>query len=53
MKISRKLQLLVETKIRHGLATGALPVVDRSSATGPITRPGPDKAGGTEKEQAK
>jgi hypothetical protein len=53
MKISRKLQRLVESKIRHGLATGALPVVERNSVSGTHSRPNPEKAGGSELDQAK
>jgi hypothetical protein len=52
MKISRKMQLQVEVKIRHGLATSALPIVERNSANGTHTRP-VEKAGEAEKDQAK
>ena len=52
MKISRKMRLQVEGKIRHGLATSALPIVERNSATESHPRPGTEKAGG-EMEQAK
>ena len=53
MKISRKMQLHIEGKIRHGLATSALPIIERNSATGTHARPEPGKSGGTDKEQAK
>jgi len=53
MKISRKMQLQVEGKIRHGLATSALPIVERKSTTESHARPAPDKAGGADMDQAK
>ncbi len=53
MKISRKMRQQVEVKIRHGLATGALPMVERNSASGTHARPEPEKAGGAEMDQAK
>jgi hypothetical protein len=53
MKISRKMAHKVEIKIRHGLATGALPIVERSSANGTHARTGPEKAGSAEGEQGK
>ena len=53
MKISRKMRLQVEGKIRHGLATSSLPIVERNSATEPHARPGTEKAGGAEIDQAK
>jgi hypothetical protein len=53
MKISRKMRLQVEGKIRHGLATSALPIVERNSATESNARPTPDKSGGADMDQAK
>ena len=53
MKITRKLARQVEIKIRHGMATGALPIVERSSSTGTTARQEPDKAGGGEVDQGK
>ena len=53
MKISRKMQLQVEGKIRHGLATSALPIVERKSTSESHSRPMPDKAGGADMGQAK
>ena len=53
MKISRKKQRQVEIKIRHGLATGSLPVIERNSATESHARPGTDKVGGAENDQGK
>jgi hypothetical protein len=44
--------LQVEGKIRHGLATSALPIVERSSTTETHARPA-EKAAGVEKESAK
>jgi len=35
MKITRKLQRQVEIKIRHAMATGKLPVIERNSAADP------------------
>ncbi len=35
MKISRKLQRQVENKIRHAIATGVLPVVERGAGPNP------------------
>jgi hypothetical protein len=52
MKISRKMRQQVEVKIRHGLATGALPIVERDSANGTHARP-MEKTGGADAEQAK
>jgi hypothetical protein len=53
MKISRKLQQKVEFKIRHAMATGALPVIQRSSAHGQHSRSESDKVGGGEVEPGK
>ncbi len=53
MKVSRKMRLQVEGKIRHGLATSALPIVERNSTADSHTRPGPEKAGGTDIDPAK
>jgi len=53
MKISRKLQRLVENKIRHSIATGAFPGLDRASATGPLPRAVADKNEGQAGDQAK
>ena len=33
MRVTRKIQSLVEAKIRHSIATGQLPRIDRSSTT--------------------
>ncbi len=53
MKISRKMQLHIEGKIRHGLATSALPIIERNSATGTNARPEPKKSDGADADQAK
>jgi hypothetical protein len=53
MKISRKIRQQVEVKIRIGLATSALPMVERNSASGTSARSGQEKAGGEELDQAK
>ncbi len=53
MKISRKMQRQVEIKIRHGLATGSLPVIERSHAGGQHTRPDAGKGGGNDLDQGK
>ena len=53
MKISRKIRQQVEVKIRVGLATSALPIVERNSANGTSARTGQEKAGGEELDQAK
>jgi hypothetical protein len=53
MKISRKIKLHVEMKIRHGLATGSLPMVERTS-TSPSQSPQiPAKASGSETDSTK
>ena len=52
MKISRKMRLQVEGKIRHGLATSALPIVERDAATGTHARP-VEKAGGADTDHGK
>ncbi len=36
---------MVENKIRHAMATGQLPSVERNSTTGQLTRPESDKSG--------
>ncbi len=53
MKITRKLQRQIEIKIRHGLATGALPVIERNSHPGHHARPEADKHGGAGIDQSK
>jgi hypothetical protein len=53
MKISRKMQHKVEIKIRHAMATGALPVMQRSSEAGAHARPEADKGGSAEVDQGK
>jgi len=53
MKITRKLQQLVENKIRHAMATGRLHVVERHSTTGNDTRQESDKANGNGMSQSK
>jgi hypothetical protein len=53
MKISRKMQRQVEIKIRHGLATGSLPVIERNSAGGHHARRDADKAGGNDLDPGK
>jgi len=53
MKISRRMRMQVEGKIRHGLATSALPMAERTSTAESQVRPSPDKSGGAGLEQAK
>ncbi len=53
MKISRKIKLQVEMKIRHGLATGSLPLVERTSASPGHTQQIPAKASGSETDSTK
>ncbi len=43
MKITRKLQEKMESKIRHHLATGVLPVIKRSPELGSESRSPLDK----------
>jgi hypothetical protein len=42
------MQQKVEIKIRHGLATGALPVIERNSGSGHHSRPEAEKANGAD-----
>jgi len=53
MKISRKMQRQVEIKIRHAMATGQLPVMERNSTTGHYPRPDLDKADGNDTGHSK
>jgi hypothetical protein len=53
MKISRKIKLHVEMKIRHGLATGSLPVVERSSPSPSLSQQIPAKSSGAETDSTK
>ena len=53
MKISRKMRLQVEGKIRHGLATSAIPIAERNSPAESHARPLPEKSDGTGLEQAR
>ena len=46
MKISRKMQRLVEMKIRHAMATGPLPIIERNSTSGTHPRHETDKSEG-------
>jgi len=53
MKISRKLQRMVENKIRHSMATGSFHGIERASTTGPLPRPVGDKSASADPEQVK
>ena len=53
IKIFRKMQQKVELKIRHGLATGKLPQVERSPGSVDASRQGIDKIDGTRLGQSK
>jgi len=53
MKLSRKMQLQVDSKIRHSMATTQLLVMRRSSATGTHPRPELDKADGNDTGHSK
>jgi hypothetical protein len=53
MRISRKMQRQVEIKIRHAMATGQLPVVERNSTTGNYPRPELDRADGNDAGHSK
>jgi hypothetical protein len=53
MKISRKIRLPVEMKIRHGLTTGSLPEVERPSTSPNHSRHVPAKASGSETDSTK
>ena len=46
MKITRKLQRQVEIKIKHGMATGKLPHIERNSTGERESKPGTDSAEG-------
>lgn len=46
MKISRKLQRQVELKIQHAIATGRLPVIQRSSSHGTDSKHEMDRTDG-------
>ena len=53
MKITRKLQRMVENKIRHAVVTGRLHDVERPNAAGSPTRPDSDKADGNGMSQSR
>ena len=53
MKISRKMHRQVEAKIRHAMATGHLPLIERSTESGTGQRGEPGKAEGNESGQGK
>jgi hypothetical protein len=53
IKVSRKMQRHVELKIRHAMATGILPVVERSSGNGAHSKSGTDKSEGNDLSQGK
>lgn len=53
MKVSRKMQIHVEAKIRHAIATGPLPFVERSSTTETQPRQESDKTHGSDTGQSK
>jgi hypothetical protein len=52
MKITRKMQRQVELKIRHAMATGQLPIVERNSTAG-NQRQELDKADGSDAGHSK
>jgi hypothetical protein len=53
MKISRKMRLQVEMKIRHGMATGSLPEVERQGTSTTYNRQAPEKGNGGGSDAAK
>jgi hypothetical protein len=53
MKITRKMQRQVELKIRHAMATGQLPIVERNSLTGSHQRQELEKADGNDAGHSK
>jgi len=53
MKVSRKMQIHVEAKIRHAIATGPLPFVERSSTAAAQPRQVLDKANGNDTSHSK
>jgi hypothetical protein len=53
MKISRKMQRQVEMKIRHAMATGQLPIVERNSTTGNHSRQESGKMDGSDMGHSK
>jgi len=53
MKLSRKLQLQVDSKIRHTLATSQHLMIPRSPTTGTHPKPEPGKADGNDTGHSK
>jgi len=53
MKFSRKMQLQLDSKIRHAMATSQLLVIKRSSTTETHPRPEMDKADGNGADHSK
>lgn len=53
MKITRKMQRQVELKIRHAMATGQLPIVERNSTAGNHQRQELEKADGNDTGHSK
>jgi hypothetical protein len=53
MKITRKMQRQVELKIRHAMATGQLPILERNSTTGNHPRQEFEKADGNDAGHSK
>lgn len=53
MKVSRKLQVQFEAKIRHAIATGPLPHVERGSTTEAHPKEALDKTAGKSTSQSK
>ena len=53
MKISRKIRQQVEMKIRHAIATGSLPGVERPGTSTTYARQVPEKTNGTDTDSAK
>jgi len=53
MKIFRKLHQQMELKIRHAMATGILPTVQRNSTRDAAQKSGPDKPDGNDAGHSK
>ena len=53
MKVSRKLQVHFEAKIRHAIATGPLPYIERGSTRETEPKQESDKDNGTDADQSK
>jgi len=53
MKIFRKLHQQMELKIRHAMATGILPIVQRNSTREATPKTGPEKPDGNDTGQSK